>query len=267
MEYSLAQLIDAYLTYIEVEKNCSGTTVRNYTHWLRRFSRWSNIHGINAPTRITPEAVKQYTSYIRRLTGDKQMQKNTVNYHLIALRSFLSYLNNRGIAAMPKHKVVLSRTVPREREVPLDESEARQLIAASACSTESLKIKRRDTALLALLVHTDLRVSEVAALLRSDIRLHRKECVHRRGAAYLAQQLPRTACEALREYLEARKDSYPALFIRYDRTADTKSPQSMNKRSLSHRSIQRIVSRYSLRAGIQKAITPEVLRRTTLTDR
>lgn len=267
MEKNIQHLIDEFLTHIEVEKNRSVTTVRNYSHWLKRFNHWATDQDITSPAHITPAAIKRYKTYIAQLPGEKRLQKNTRNYHLIALRSFLAYLARTGISSLPKHKVVLTRTLPREQGAALDASEAQRLLHAVVNTNEANKIKKRDAAILALLLHSDLRVSEAAALLRSDIRLHRKECVSRRKNTYHPQELPSNVCEALRVYLEDRKDSYAPLFIRYDRAAVKTTVRNQRLLSLTPRSIQRIVSRYARLAGIEKEITPETLRRTALMDR
>ncbi|MBI4250180.1 site-specific integrase [Candidatus Uhrbacteria bacterium] len=260
---TLDTLIDEYLSYIEVEKDRSARTVRNYSHWLNRFARWATTQTISTPAEITPETIKKYKIYIAHLPDSKRLQKNTLNYHLIALRTFLAYLEKRGIAALPKHKVVLSRVRQKEQEAPLNASEAQRLYGTVSSSGEIGKIKKRDAAILALLLHTDLRVSEVVSLFRTDIRLHRRECIYKRGTTYHAQILPSDACETLQAYLDERKDPYPALFIRYDRAVGKKMAPNLRAMSLTPRSIQRIISRYARLAGIERSITPEVLRRRT----
>jgi len=267
MRHTLDTLIDEYLSYIEVEKNRSDRTVRNYSHWLNRFARWAAIQAISTPAQITTETIKKYKITITHLPDGKRLQKNTLNYHLIALRTFLAYLDKRGITALPKQKVVLSRTQPKEQGAPLAAAEAQRLSDAIVTSGEIGKIKKRDAAIFALLLHTDLRVSEVVSLLRTDIRLHRRECICKRGATYHIQILPSDACETLRVYLDERKDPYPALFIRYDRAVGNRITPNLRAISLTPRSIQRIVSRYARLAGIERTITPEVLRRKTLTER
>lgn len=267
MKNSLNKHIDEFLTYLEVEKDRSATTVRNYTHWLMRFSRWAAEYGITDSTYVTPEAIKRFKTSIMQMSGGNSLQKNTVNYHLIALRSFFSYLNNRGVATLPKHKIVLFRIQPREQNPTLDATVLKRLIETAANSNESQRIKKRDMAILALLLSSDLRVSELASLLRSDIRLPRKECVSRRGNSYQVCQLSRETCDVLQAYLEQRKDSCPQLFIRLDRAGDNTTTRSDTTFALTPRSIQRIVSKYARLAGIEQTVTPEILRRTALIHR
>src|SRR3990167_8809181 len=67
----LDKLIVEFLEHCEVEKNRSALTIRNYDHYLRRFSDWSKERGINTAEKIDLEAVRQYRLYINRLKDER----------------------------------------------------------------------------------------------------------------------------------------------------------------------------------------------------
>ena len=72
------------------------------------------------------------------------------------------------------------------------------------------------------------------------------------------------ASEWLVSYLETRNDSYVPLFIRYTGTPaqDTRGEDMR----LTPRTIQRIVSKYALLAGITKHVSPHTMRHSFATD-
>src|SRR3972149_7192881 len=92
----LEQQIDNFLEYLSVEKGPSPLTIRNYKHYVGRFSSWLSEKGIRLTiSDINPEVVRQFRVYLSRLPGNRSegtMSRKTQSYHVIALRSFLRYL-------------------------------------------------------------------------------------------------------------------------------------------------------------------------------
>ena len=93
----LEKLIREFLEYLEVERDVSPLTVRNYTHYLKRFNDWMWENGCGKLEQITQDNVRQYRLYISRLSDGQggTLSKKTQGYHAIALRSFLKYLIRR----------------------------------------------------------------------------------------------------------------------------------------------------------------------------
>ncbi len=261
---TLSGLITQFLKYIEVERDRAQTTVSNYRLYLTRFERWASSQGIKTPDMFTQNQVDVYKEWLRWQGGKKGFKKNTFNYHLIALRSFLRYAQKQSIKTMTPEKIFLARTPARNIDI-LSSDEVKSLLAAPLLSGEPGIIKKRDTALLALLAHTGSTVSELARITRSDMD-KQLYCIVIRGGKgkknkYRSVPISDQAKNALDTYLSARTDSYAPLFIRHDRAFNPRSKKKDGPNLfLTPRSIQRLVQRYGKIAGLSKPITPHTLR-------
>lgn len=254
---------------MEIEKNRSRKTVRNYRFYLERFSAWAKNP---RPEQINLEMTRQYRLYLNRLNDrfGAPLKKNTQNYHLIALRAFLKYLAKRDIKTMPAEKIELGRMPDRIVDF-LEGSELERLLEAplraERAGGEKGKhniTRLRDKAILETLFSTGLRVSELASLKRDQVKTDREELTVRgKGAKPRAVFLSNQARYWIKKYLESRTDVSPFLFVSHD-------PASAKRDSIAEgltpRSVQRIVEKWAKAAGITKAITPHVLRHSFATD-
>ncbi|MBU2565955.1 tyrosine-type recombinase/integrase [Patescibacteria group bacterium] len=253
-----------FLTYLEIEKGRSSMTIANYDFYLSRFIEWAEDPD---PKDITDELITKFRLYLNRLEDPKRglLKKNTQNYHLIALRSFLKYLAKKNIKTLAPEKIELAKQGSRE-PVFLETSDMEQLLNAPMSSDDSPILQARDKAILELFFSTGMRVSELANLKREQISLKRDEFTIRgKGDKTRIVFLSKQAINWLKKYLEMREDESPYMFIRHDRGA---SNAASNKEAgpITPRSIERMVKRYALIAGITKDISPHSLRHTFATD-
>ncbi len=263
------KLITDFLTYLEVERNRSEKTVRNYDFYLRRFFDWAKGA---SPEKVDLDMVRKYRVWLNRLKDDhgKALKKNTQNYHLIALRSFLKYLAKRDIKTLAPEKIELAR-MPQRSVGFLEPHELDRLLEAPLTAAGGHKlaesalplIRLRDKAILEMLFSTGLRVSELASLTKEMINLKREEfTVRGKGDKPRVVFLSNQARYWIKEYLAKRTDMEEYLFVSHDRAAKDREAE----RALTPRSIQRIVEKYARKAGITKRITPHVIRHTYATD-
>lgn len=253
-ENSLKELKREFLEYLEIEKNRSPLTVRNYDQYLERFLGWAKAE---KPADITAEAVRGFRIYLNRYTDEKGrgIKKITQDYYVIAIRGFLRFLAKRDIEVLSSEKVELGKTKDRQVEFLELEEVARLLQAARGEKLENL----RDTAILELLFSTGLRVSELIRLDIGSVNLRSGEfAVRGKGDKIRLVFLSTSAKIALNEYLMRRKDLSPALFVRIQKSGEPSR--------LTARSVERIVKKYAARAGIVKKITPHTLRHSFATD-
>ena len=98
-----------FLEYLEIEQGRSQKTIRNYDHYLTRLEDFGG--DINV-TDIDQEFIRKWRLWLNRLGTNisDELQKSTMNYHLIALRSFLKWCSKRDINALPADKIELAKT-------------------------------------------------------------------------------------------------------------------------------------------------------------
>lgn len=258
MQFSKAKT--DFLEYLEIEQNRSQKTIANYDHYLTRLQDFAGEIKISD---IDPELIRKWRLWLARLgtnTSD-ELGKVTQNYHLIALRAFLRFCAKRDISALPPDKIELART-KRKQVTFLNEEELERLFQQPDLSTI---IGLRDRAILELLFSSGLRVSELVGLDRDHINLKRREFMVRgKGQKDRPIFISQTAADWIGEYLDKREDNTRPLFVRYSGTK--KVDLTGNFHRLTARSIQRMVSRYALLAGITKHVSPHTLRHSYATD-
>lgn len=224
-------LVTDFLENLEFEQLASKLTIRNYSHYLRRFL---SLAGDIDPKEIDLNLVRKYRLFLSCWTDpktQKPLKKTTQNYFLIALRAFLKYLAGINIKTLSAEEVELEEAKSQPFEV-LDENQLKMLLKAPDATKNGL----RDRAILETLFSTGLRVSELASLNRDTIN----------------------APEFLDKYLSARKDTFKPLFIRFQGRVDPSSEGEAMR--LTPRSIQRIVEKYVKKVGIPVKATPHTLR-------
>lgn len=259
MDYSVAK--DRYLEYLEIEQGRSQKTIRNYNHYLTRLEDFAGEIKVE---QINQELVRKWRLWLNRLgtnTSD-ELQKNTLNYHLTALRSFLKWCAKRDITALPADKIELAK-VARNQVSFLSSEELNTLFAQPNTTTlQGL----RDRTILELLFSSGLRVSELTNLNKEHINLEKREfSVRGKGQKDRPIFISEEAAKWLDLYINERNDTIPALFISHTHKSQA-SDRSGNYKRLTPRSIQRMVSRYALLAGITKKVSPHTLRHSFATD-
>jgi site-specific recombinase XerD len=249
-----------FLEYLEIEQNRSQKTIQNYDHYLTRLVDFAGDIEI---TDIDAELIRKWRLWLNRLgtnTSD-ELGKATQNYHLIALRSFLKYCAKRDLPALTADKIELART--RRKQVTfLNEDELQRVFAQPELNTLS---GVRDRAILELLFSSGLRVSELVGLDRDHINLKRREFMVRgKGQKDRPIFISSEAAKWVEHYLAKREDTARPLFVRY--SGNKQVDLSGNFHRLTARSVQRIVARAALLAGITKHVSPHTLRHSFATD-
>ncbi|PIZ94401.1 MAG: hypothetical protein COX82_00750, partial [Candidatus Magasanikbacteria bacterium CG_4_10_14_0_2_um_filter_41_10] len=264
MSKTLNTYLTEYLEHLEIEKNRSPKTLENYAFYLGRFLEY--LGETKSPTAITHEEVRKYRLWLNRLIDvhGEPLKKNTQNYHLIALRSFLKYLAKRDVKTLVADKIELMKMPDRDVSF-LEGSDLNRILEAplkeqhESESPNTVLQKYRDKAVLELLFSTGLRVSELATLQKEDINLTRDEfSIEGKGGKRRVVFLSEQAKYWIKKYLSIRKDMNPFLFVSHDKrkSAHKKSAQGGSALSgktkgqsqydhLTARSVQRLVKKYA----------------------
>jgi len=257
----LSKLITDFLEYLEIERNASQLTIRNYDHYLRRFLEFA---GDLSPAEIDLNLIRKYRIFLARYmdkTTGLTLKRVTQNYFIIALRAFLKYLARIDVATLAAEKVELGEQEPRPIKI-LDENQLNRLLNSPEISTPD---GLRDKAILETLFSTGLRVSELTKLSREKINLDRGEFgVVGKGGKERVVFLSDSATQWISRYLKIREDNYSPLFIRYSGKVDPY--KNGEKMRLSVRSIERAIEKYVKKARIPIKATPHTLRHSFATD-
>ncbi|OGE07165.1 hypothetical protein A2W70_01870 [Candidatus Curtissbacteria bacterium RIFCSPLOWO2_02_41_11] len=265
MAFDLPSLIDEFLEYLEIERNLSPLTIRDYRHYLNHFADWSKNHSpILRPQDITVELIRKYRVYLAHYNspnGQLPLKKVTQNYYVIALRSFLKYLIRKDLPVISPDKIELPKTESRSLKF-LDRDQVDRLLVQPNVSSER---GIRDKVIMEMLFSTGLRVSELCRLNRDQVNLERGEFgVVGKGQRLRVVFLSDRAKIWLEKYLARRTDSFKPLFIRY---AGNQEPVvNGEKMRLTPRSVQRIIDKYVRKARLPVKATPHVLRHSFATD-
>lgn len=284
MDKDLSLLIKEFLEYLEIERNVSQLTIRNYAHYLSRFLAFLSsdplspgVKPVSAqggsapggkivkPSDITNDSIRQYRLFLSRFVDehDMSLKRVTQNYHLIALRSFLKYLLKRDIAVVAPEKIDLPKAESHSIKF-LEREQIDRLLNMPEISTDD---GLRDKAILEALFSTGLRVSELVGLNRDTINFERKEFgVIGKGRRARVVFLSDSAVEWIKRYLDSRQDDSKALFIRYAGKKPDEGQNVGESLRLTARSVQRLVEKYCKKARLPIKITPHGLRHSFATD-
>lgn len=264
MDRELSLWIKRYLEHLEVERNCSRLTVRNYKHYLLELKKYLSDDGRRAVNvgSIDQDSIRSFRLCLARKKGvGGEMKLSTQGYYVIAIRSFLKYLAKNDIKALPAEKL----DVPKRRDHSLkflDQDHINRLLNQPLSSS---KTGARDRAILELLFSSGLRVSELVSLNREQVNLKTREFgVIGKGGKSRVVFVSKSAAVYLEEYLRTRLDKWRPLFIRIGGRKEIAIGEE--KMRLTPRSVQRLVKKYVLRAKLPVMATPHTLRHSMATD-
>jgi integrase/recombinase XerC len=243
-------LVESFLGYLRVERNASPLTVRNYAAELAAFSAWHDGKMKAAPDwlRLEPFVGRAYLVHL----SERQLERATIHLKMSAIRSFCRWLVRTG---QSKANPWLGLSVPRKaRRLPrfLTIDQVNALLEAPLKDTDPAHAVSvwRDKAILEVLYSAGLRVHELVQLNGEQIDLL-GEIVRVRGKGKKERLAPLggPAVDALREYLQRRG-------------GEPRGPVFMNRfgKRLTARSVQRLLKRHLLAAGLDPGLTPHKLR-------
>lgn len=243
--------MEDFLQHLQVEKNASVHTLRNYRIDLESFAAYfQSSHGEGFhPKELTAVDLRAYLSRLHEKNA-----KTSIARRLAALRSFYRYLFRQGLVESDIAVRVPSPKTEKRLPRHLSFEETEQLLEAPEASSA---MGLRNRAILELLYSTGLRVAELAALNTTCFDSVPAEGgtirVVGKGRKERLVVCGGKASEAVAKYLERREEFGPeeeelALFL--------------NSRGgrLSVRSIERMVEEMAREAGLPDHVTPHTLR-------
>ncbi len=247
----LAECIDRFVTWLEVEKRYSPHTVSGYQRDLLEFADF-----VGADADVAALDSLGVRSFVYRLNS--RNKASSVARKLSALRSFFRYLQRNRIV---RHDPLAAVAMPKQgRYLPvfLSVDEVFSLMEAPGADDA---FADRDVAILELLYSTGMRVAEVAAAECRDFNFtDAMVLVNGKGDRQRLVPMGRPAMEALQKYFPLRAELIEKC-VRRGKVA-ARDAVFVNNRGtrLTVRSIERLVSMYAQRAGIATRVTPHALR-------
>lgn len=246
----LNRLKTEFLEHLEIERGRSVKTIENYDRYLTRFLGRSKL---TSPARITEQSVREFRIFLNR----SGLKLKTQNYYMISLRAFLKFMRKRGVESLNPERIDLAKVGGRDLDLISADELSRLLRGPDATTLQGL----RDKAILELFFSTGLRVSELCGLNR-DLDLSRDEfSVRGKGEKVRVVFLSPEAKAAIKAYEAKRGDVDEALFVQMGKNA-----KNEKELRITPRSIERIVKRYAIKAGITRKVTPHVIRHSFATD-
>jgi len=254
--------IREFLEYIELERGHSRLTIRNYESYLNKFAEFAEEKGVKSVSEINLDLIKKWRLALHR----RGLSSKTLNYYMIAIRSFLKFLAKMDIKSLAPEKIELAETP--EREISFLEPEELQRLLEAYSEKNILELRNR--AILEVLFSTGIRVSELTSLNRDQVNLKRGEfSILGKGGKRRVVFLSERAIEWLQKYLKTRHDRDCALFVKSVKNTDKETGSKKIEESggrLTSRQVERIVQGAAKRAGIVKQVTPHTIRHSYATD-
>ncbi len=247
--------LNAYMIFLETERNLSANTRKSYRKDLTQFRRFLEREaatrlGVEDITRITAMDVRQFLVSLYHSHAPSSIARK-----VSSLKGFFGFLSRRKWIDAPPLQGVSAPKIPKKLPNFLSVDEIFHLLNDVQ---DASPLALRDRAILELIYSSGLRVSEVVSLNVGDIdesiRLVR---VMGKGNKERIIPVGEKALTALRAYLAKRdelaaqrKGGRPtrALFLNRFGTR------------LSARSMERMIKAYARKRGLVRKINPHALR-------
>ena len=252
MPQPLQQSREAFLEFLELNRNVSRHTLRAYRSDLAQFAKFAARRLERTPTPADLDH-RLIRAFLAELYG-RGLTRGTSSRKLAAIRSYMRYLRREGLVDRNTAVLVDSPAVERRMPAHLGREDMEALLDAPDSGTP---LGRRDRAILELFYASGLRLSELASLDLDDVNLSsRMVRVLGKGGKERIVPFNRPTAAAIRTWLPDRE--------RLDRTGGERAldPLFVNKHGsrLSTRGIDRLVRKYATLAATQRGISPHALR-------
>lgn len=229
MDNELNQRMQRFERWLKREKDLRETTAQGYAGYISPYLQWCQTLSPD------PQQAEDYRHHL----FDKELASSTVRNKLFAVERYHEMIEAPVSLSKPSQR----RSLPEY----LSRDEAQELLFA--CH------KRRDYAMLHVLLYGGLRASECVHLELRDWNVDKRTLRVRdgKGGKDRLVVLGEKAAEAIEEWLRCRGDDPGPLF------------PSQRGGHLGRRQVNRIVKRWAEEAGIERNVTAHMLRHTFAT--
>ena len=231
--------IEKYTRYLEIEKNASEHTILNYKNDLEEFKKFLGEVKIESVSYLT---LRKFLSTLK----ERNLKSRSISRKLSSLRSFFKFLNREGFLKSDPTSAISSPKLEKHLPIFLTEDEITRLVESP--DTKELS-GLRDRAILETFYSTGMRVSELTGLNLENIDFFGGVTkVRGKGKKERLTPIGDRALRAIREYLDRRVNTQPAVFL------------NKNGRRLTGRGVRLILDKYVRILALRENISPHSLR-------
>jgi len=243
----MEELLDVYTRYLVAEKNLSPLTLRNYRSDLLHFAHYLEDEEDVPVLEADRAMARRYLGTLK----ESGMATASLTRKVSTIRSFYRFLVREGtIESTPLTGIIAPK---REHRLPTILSK-NDLDALIESADEATPVGLRNRAMLEMMYASGVRLSEIVGLNLRNIDLDERTVVVRgKGNKERMVLLGEPAERTLRRYLSEGRPKIAtgaeeALFLNRDGNR------------LSGRSVQKMVRKHSLKAGLEANVWPHLLR-------
>ena len=247
-ESEVNYLLDHYIMILKAERRLASNTLQGYQGDLRKFKQYCTRQYIRDPKALNTQTIQDFLEFLRQ----QALSPTSIARCMAAIRGFFRFLNTEK--GLPDVLAQISRSPKQWLKLPKTLSEVEVTNLLELPENESPE-ELRDGAMTELLYATGLRVSE---LINVDLAQVNLEVGHVLATGKRDKQrivpIGETARRKIERYCQKarpvllKQNNSSALFI------------TRRGKPMTRQSFWIILRRRALRAGINKRISPHMLR-------
>ena len=241
---NLKESIEDFLRYLLIDKNYSNNTIESYKEDLLKFSEFFKSKNI---TDIDIDDLKRYVKYL----NDQELNELSISRNISCIKSFYKYLNiEKIIDNNPSDSLFLPK-VSKKLPNTLSEEEVDLLLDIKLTDMYSY----RNKAMLEVLYATGLRVSELVNLKMENIDFE-SDIIRTYGKGNKERVIP--IGEYAKTYLEKYLNEYRYQMLKHGNNEYVFL--NNHGKNMTRQGFFKIIKQIASDAGINKEISPHVLR-------
>lgn len=250
------EAVEGWLVYLGTERQLAAKTSEAYERDIGQFLAFLARHFNRLPDmkRLLVLSSRDVRAFLAARRGEGVGSRSLART-LSALRMFYKFLERRGYGKNDSIRAVALPKLPHSVPKPLTAPKATALVAGAdvASPDQPEWIAARDTAVLALLYGSGLRISEALSLERKDAPVKGRDMLRVKGKGGKTRVVPvllivREAVERYLKLCPIALSSYGPLFV------------GARGGQLSPRIIQLRIARARAALGLPDTTTPHALR-------
>lgn len=240
----MRDILKKFLEYLEHQKNYSENTLKAYDTDITQFIRFLRKKRKKAFKEVE---YKDFIGFLSYLKAEDRYTEKSISRKVASIKAFFKFLAKRKLISVNPALLLYTPKVPEKLPSFLSEEEVIKIIQAPSGNSWQML---RDKAIIELLYSTGIRVGELTSLAIKDINfLEETVKITGKGKKERVAPVGAPAIKALTEYLEIRPSGQTNYVF-------------LNKygKPLTARSVERLVEKYTKKAGIGKKVTPHTFR-------